>query len=162
LRRLDHVAVVGTAALALLLTGCGQSGNDAAQRPQRAAAAAPSRTAEQKITRAEVVDDLHFAARGFGKLTVAPVPAGLKKDCHVNAIASTPKVLGKTEAAVMTRRLEERGWKADGSADLDVAAFLSSEGWDVIIGAGPVPEEVKHLVTPDKGAINLTATCATP
>lgn len=82
----------------------------------------------------------------------------LKRECVVYATALSTDVPGKEELLCAVRRLELRGWQLDSEVSMTEGTFLKSGEWSIILGVGPVPDQVKAQASPNTGALAFSAT----
>ncbi|MFI2412052.1 hypothetical protein [Streptomyces sp. NPDC018947] len=156
--------------LVLCISGCGgsdgEAGPAAAKREASASASSAGKRGEATAkSLKQVRDDLRFATRPHGDMNILDRPEGF---CTEDAVVPTLKVLDRTAMNGIIERLKTRGWTPDGplrmvsdnGADGSVT-FLRSGQWRILLGAGPVPDEVKEAYAPNRGTLvlNTTWTC---
>ncbi|UQS28704.1 hypothetical protein J5J01_16800 [Streptomyces fradiae] len=184
-----HSAAAGAVALSLFLAGCaGGTGAPAATTPAaRTPASAPAADAPEspgakapdrpaaaprelsRKTRQQVVDDLGYMAEGMGD----EAPRFLRRgDAHMEACmidggTVTPEVGGRAELLMLVERLRRRGWTSDGEVvpgEEGVQATATAGDWTVLIGLGPVPEQIRTQAGANRGGLALSGwreTCGT-
>ncbi|MDT0572710.1 hypothetical protein RM704_35495 [Streptomyces sp. DSM 3412] len=116
----------------------------------------------------QVLSDLRYAAKNVGEdhLRVVEDPraaAAKVPPCMATGAILTPEIPGRAELTLITHRLRTRGWKLHGALDVELT-MLSSGKWDIMLGAGPVPEEIAAQAGDSKGGfgISVTGVCKKP
>ncbi|GAA3380846.1 hypothetical protein GCM10020367_69770 [Streptomyces sannanensis] len=168
MRGLRGSTAAGTLAAALLLTGCGDG--DGTATPSAGQATVSATTSPSPNTKAspaiektadQVVDDLRIAFEGIGEdhLRVIEDPRETADGFPPRRASGgifTREVPRHAELLLFTDRLQKRGWKLETKVQADFTV-LSSVKWELYVGVGPVPKEVKAQAGANKGAFGVSA-----
>ncbi|MEW1548074.1 hypothetical protein [Streptomyces tsukubensis] len=164
MRSIVHRVAATAGAVALLATGCSDgSGTKPAATPPTAPKPAVSPSPAVDKTAEQVQSELQAAAAGIGTaaFTISPnSPNGDRSvkglSCFVSGAVLTPHVPGRAELVRYTENLRKQQWTLRNPVEPDLAV-LESGSWDINLGAGPAPEELKGRLGANKGGIAVEA-----